>query len=319
MLLFLVASSYRNMTEAAEGRRGSFLVLGDWGWDPKVNGNVGSRCQRLIAEKMDQTMRELGDVKFIINVGDSFYPAGVRSRDDSQWNSKWRGVYSSQLRSVPWYSVYGNHDYYVDPCSCSSDDKACAQVNGDHANRDRFYMPAASWNLALPELDAEVVALDFNHFWSKETCVHSKCKGACPGILSGRFNRAVELFNRRVAESTARTLLIFSHYPTDYLGSHPDILAKLRDNTRHHIEYFGGHRHNVDQRSTRSISPNNNWLVGGGGGWSCDGQEQGFVVGELLPEGRVVTRAVLIKYDACCRRRERSTRCNATGTRSDEF
>ena len=32
------------------------------------------------------------------------------------------------------------------------------------------------------------------------------------------------------------------------------------------IVYFGGHRHNVDQRSVKSISPHASWLSGGGGG-----------------------------------------------------
>ena len=30
----------------------------------------------------------------------------------------------------------------------------------------------------------------------------------------------------------------------------------------------------------RRIHPNVEWVVGGGGGWSCDGQ-QGFVVGDI--------------------------------------
>ena len=32
------------------------------------------------------------------------------------------------------------------------------------------------------------------------------------------------------------------------------------------IVYFGGHRHNVDQRTVASISPHTSWLSGGGGG-----------------------------------------------------
>lgn len=64
-----------------DGRVSSFLVLGDWGWDPVAHGNVRSRdCQQLIANKMDEAFEELGDVKFIINVGDSFYPLGFLMR-----------------------------------------------------------------------------------------------------------------------------------------------------------------------------------------------------------------------------------------------
>merc|ERR1712190_524076 len=101
-------------------RRGSFLVIGDWGFDSEIHGNTYSTsCQQAIADAMLEKFRELGDVKFIVNVGDSFYPHGVASKTDPQWSAKWRNIYSEELRSVPWYSVYGNHDLQHDPCSCS--------------------------------------------------------------------------------------------------------------------------------------------------------------------------------------------------------
>ena len=33
-------------------------------------------------------MRELGDVEFVINVGDRFYPGGVSSKSDPQWDTQ---------------------------------------------------------------------------------------------------------------------------------------------------------------------------------------------------------------------------------------
>lgn len=53
-------------------------------------------------------MKKLGDVEFVINVGDSFYPSGVSSKWDPQWESKWRSVFPKETRDAPWYSVYGN-------------------------------------------------------------------------------------------------------------------------------------------------------------------------------------------------------------------
>ena len=49
----------------------------------------------------------------------------------------------------------------------------------------------------------------------------------------------------------------FPHFPRlqiDFVGQGASIV------------YFGGHRHNVDQRSVKSISPHTSWLSGGGGG-----------------------------------------------------
>jgi len=297
-------STTTTTTTEDNGRAGSFIVLGDWGWDPEVHGQLQSRqCQQAIADAMDEKMRELGDVKFVVNVGDSFYPGGAVNKTDSNWDSKWRDVYTSRSRSVPWYSVYGNHDYLVDPCSCSLNTEDCAQINDDITNLDYFYMPDSSYIVDHPELGLEVVALDMNYYtWVNHTCQYTSCEETCHEVLKARHDAAYELFYQRHGSSSRENLLVFSHYPTDYFWGAPDFLDALRDDSRHHIEYFGGHRHNVDQRSTTSIAPNNNWLVGGGGGWGCEGYgtEQGFVVGEIASNFTITTYSVLVNYSLCC-------------------
>jgi len=298
-------SSNATTTTAASRRLGSFLVLGDWGWDPEIHGAITSRtCQQAIADAMGQKARELGDVKFVINVGDSFYPGGVVSRSDPQWNSKWRDVYPQEVRAVPWYSVYGNHDYPMDPCACSERVEDCAQINDNISNLDYFYMPNTSWFREHPELGLEVVALDMNYYtWVNHTCGYTECPGQCRQNLKVRMDAAFELFYERARESEARNLVVFSHYPTDYFWGFPDFLAELSNATSHHVEYFGGHRHNVDQRSTTPTAPNSNWLVGGGGGWGCEpsyGNEQGFLVGEIGADDVLRTYPVLVNYSLCC-------------------
>lgn len=294
-------------------RRGSFLVIGDWGWDEGLHGNVpNTSCQTEIASKMLAKMEELGDVKFIINVGDSFYPEGLTGKDDPQWDTKWRNIYDPKLRSIPWYSVYGNHDYHHDPCACTSDPNECAQVNYNVSNLEYFYMPGYNWYQEHPELDLEVIGLDMNKFmegWNSSAkiedmsfadCQWSPCKEDCYGNSDARADQGFELFSKRLEESTAKNLLVFSHYPTDYFQSVPEFLRNLSMNDKHDINYFGGHRHNVDQTSTWQITPNTNWLVGGGGGWSCDGPDQGFVVGEIDDDYKITTHSVLVDYNICC-------------------
>jgi hypothetical protein len=300
-------------------RIGSFIVVGDWGYDGQAHGNINLLCQNLIADTMLDTFRTLGDVQFIINVGDSFYPGGVTSKSDRQWDVKWRNVYSPELRSVPWYSVYGNHDYHKDPGVCAENASEGAQVNANISNLDYFYMPGYNWHIEHPELDLEVIGLDMNHYmwaWLKNTPNHSKCCWdcqftACPEECSANLERramqAEELFQQRYAESSARNLLVFSHYPTDYFWSRPEFLDALSDASKHHVEFFGGHRHNTDQGSTIPILPNNNWLVGGGGGWSCDPPDkegvaiqQGFVVGEIYANSNVTTYGVFVDNEKCC-------------------
>lgn len=311
----------------APKRLGSYLVIGDWGWDAKAHGNLNTRrCQQLVANAMHKQFETLGDVNFVINVADSFYPDGVSSKDDPQWEVKWRQVYSPQVRGVPWYSIYGNHDYHADPCACTENVTSCAQVNGDISDLGYFYMPDSSWYRAHPEMDLEVIALDLNYYtWVNATCPHTSCPETCHSILKQRADHALQLFAERIRKSTASKWLVFSHYPSDYFpgGWNESIplewwspswlnlaaeerpqtlmnfLPELSNVSRSSIVYFGGHRHNVDQRTVASISPHTSWLSGGGGGWSTDGEQQGFVVGEIMEDGEVKTYLVLVDYADC--------------------
>lgn len=294
-------------------RRGSFIVIGDWGFDQHNHyQNQKPQCVHHIAKKMSETMALLGDVKFVINVGDSFYPSGVSGKDDPQWESKWRQVFDNRTRSVPWYSVYGNHDYQHDQCACSEKLEHCAQVNNDTNNLNFFQMPSWTYWMPKPELDLEIVGMDMNFFMNgfvpgitkKELgfadCAHTYCPSECYYISEIRSKVSVDIFNDRLENSPAKNLLVFSHYPTDYFKPLPSFLNSLRNNSKHDIYYFGGHRHNVDQVTTVSIEPNVNWLVGGGGGYSCDGEQQGFVVGEINEDYSITTYSVLIPFEVCC-------------------
>jgi len=290
-------------------RRGSFLVLGDWGWDHFVHGNVEkSDCQKAIGSAMAHKMEELGDVQFIINVGDSFYPDGLSSPGDPRWTTQWHDRYPGILRSVPWYSIYGNHDAHHDPGMCKDADGA--QLNKYRNNLDRLFMPDYNWNIHHGDLDLEVVGLDLNKFvngWNATTpakdlilsdCEFSSCPEHCINNSDRRASEAFDLVQDRHANSTAKNLVIFSHYPTDYFASVPGFLDLLRDRSRE-IAYFSGHRHNTDQKSTGKTGPHD-WLVGGGGGWGCDGSEQGYVVATIDQDYRLRTYPVLINPEVCC-------------------
>jgi len=265
---------------------------------------------------MLETLRELGDVQFIINVGDSFYPNGVQNKQDPQWWWKWRNIYHEDLRAVPWYSVYGNHDYNHDAgCACGSDSAGCAQINADVNDRNFFYMPDLNWFREHPEMGLEVVGLDMNAYewaWNREAppeeqcslepCANTPCQEQCELNLKYRARDGFQLLKDRITNSMQKNLLVFSHYPTDYFWntSQTPMLPLLRDSSKHHIEYFAGHRHSTDTWSTIPTSPNHNWLVGGGGGWSCDSNDQGFVVGKIDMDYNLETYSVLVPHLECC-------------------
>mmetsp|Transcript_96781 Transcript_96781/g.244020 ORF Transcript_96781/g.244020 Transcript_96781/m.244020 type:complete len:509 (-) Transcript_96781:126-1652(-) len=289
-------------------RRGSFFVIGDWGYDPIAHWKTinNGTCQKAIAKKMLDHMEALGDVRFVLNLGDSFYPDGVKSKDDPQWERKWRNVYDKKLRSVPWYSVYGNHDFQHDPGACSAHPTDGAQINGDIDNKDFFYMPDYSWFIDHPELDLEVIALEMNHFESGGQEAHfwdcrlTPCEKSCKEHANTRAVQSLRLFHNRLVDSKRKNFLVFSHYPTDHFSAAPHFMAGLRNSSNRHITYFGGHVHDVRQGDTTSIHPNVNWLSGGGGGWGCDGNNLGFVVGEISRDSKVSTYPELVDKQVCC-------------------
>merc|ERR1712039_295303 len=134
-------------------------------------------------------------------------------------------------------------------------------------------------------------------------CQWTQCEEKCIRNVRARADEAFNLFYERISSSKASSLLVFSHYPTDYFWGFPRFLKALSDASKFHIEVFGGHRHNVDQTSTIPTFPNNNWLVGGGGGWSCEHYsaiQQGFVVGEIREDKSVNTYSVLVDPKVCC-------------------
>lgn len=81
----------------------SFLVMGDW-------GRNGDYHQKAVATQMSKAAATI-DAKFIVAVGDNFYPSGVQSTQDPQWKYSFEDVYSSYPLNREWYVALGNHDY----------------------------------------------------------------------------------------------------------------------------------------------------------------------------------------------------------------
>ena len=50
-------------------------------------------------------------IDFLVALGDNFYNNGVASTKDPLWKSLYRDVYNYPSLQVPWYAIFGNHDY----------------------------------------------------------------------------------------------------------------------------------------------------------------------------------------------------------------
>jgi tartrate-resistant acid phosphatase type 5 len=50
-------------------------------------------------------------VSFVLGLGDSFYDTGIKSVDDTRFQTTFEDIYSSPELQKRWYMVPGNHDY----------------------------------------------------------------------------------------------------------------------------------------------------------------------------------------------------------------
>eukprot|EP00922_Rhytidocystis_sp_ex-Travisia-forbesii_P007817 GHVS01011572.1.p1 GENE.GHVS01011572.1~~GHVS01011572.1.p1 ORF type:complete len:454 (+),score=54.48 GHVS01011572.1:93-1364(+) len=86
----------------------SFLTMGDWGLP-------GSR-QAQVAHWMSVAAAKLS-VRYVLALGDNFYPHGVKSSDAPDWQVLTDLFGQKSLQQIPFYAILGNHDYHTNPYS----------------------------------------------------------------------------------------------------------------------------------------------------------------------------------------------------------
>jgi hypothetical protein len=97
---------------AADNSRVSFFVLGDW-------GRQGNANQRRASDALAD-VAACASPSYVVSVGDNFYPEGLFSPDDEQFQSSFARVYGpegggdprgrARLAALPFYAALGNHD-----------------------------------------------------------------------------------------------------------------------------------------------------------------------------------------------------------------
>jgi tartrate-resistant acid phosphatase type 5 len=88
----------------------TFLVTGDFGHPSQALRNVAAAMAAYASSRLP------APPSFILGLGDNFYPGGVTSCEDPQFQTNWADVFlrHDELK-VPWHIVLGNHDYYGSP------------------------------------------------------------------------------------------------------------------------------------------------------------------------------------------------------------
>lgn len=226
----------------------NFIVVGDW-------GRYGEPSQRSVATQMARAAESVG-AKFFISTGDNFYPNGVASVDDPQWQSSFEQVYTDFVLHNDWFVVLGNHDYHGNP-----------QAEIDYTKRSqRWHMPAHYYTVTKT-VDKATNA----DFFFIDTSPFIKDYQGKPAeyALEGQDTGAqLRWLDDALSKSTARWKFVIGHHHV-YSGGKRSTQLELEQQlvpvmARHGVQaYICGHEHDLQviQRPGGKIT----YLVSGAG------------------------------------------------------
>lgn len=211
------------------------LILGDTG--------TGDKEQEKIAEAMN-TYCQTHPLAAVVFLGDNFYPHGVKSVDDEQWQTKFMKPYSLDcLKKLPFYALLGNHDYKGNPDAQIERRSESPAWIMPH----RFFDVRLGKLLTLTMLDTNI--LDFCGFSTYCT---------------------LDFMRKSLSESTTTFKVVLGHhpvvssstkYPRKFQGN---VFERLLCGSAHY--YIAGHSHHLEHLTSGTCaSPLDLFVVGGGG------------------------------------------------------
>lgn len=231
-----------------------FVAIGDTGkgnpGQHQVGAAIGAHCATHGCD-------------FVVLLGDNFYPSGVTSTADPQWQTAFVVPYAPV--NAPFYAVLGNHDYGADGLGTDLP-RAEHQVAYSLVN-PKWRMPAHHYKFRLA--DAEFFVGDTNlSMFNLDTAARAD-------------------FVTWLPASTALWKIVFAHHPYKSNGKH-GIAGSYDGNSfipvvngagvKSFVEervcgqadfYFSGHDHNLqwlEATCTRPDSPLHTQLIISGGG-----------------------------------------------------
>jgi acid phosphatase len=216
----------------------AFLAIGDW-------GRGGQFHQGEVAAQMEKTAARL-DVRFVVSVGDNFYPDGVQSADDPQWRSSFEDVYAGASLQVPWWAALGNHDHHGSP-----------EAQIAYARKSpRWRMPGRTY--VVNQRTPDGAGLDL-FFLDTTPFATSGGEAGDPAPKAAEAEAQLGWLDRALAGSVADWKLVIGHHPVFSGGEHGDTLslaerlAPLLERRGVHA-YLNGHDHDLQHVEVRKVA-----------------------------------------------------------------
>lgn len=206
-----------------------FMIVGDW-------GRRGNQDQRRVARAMQQNAL-VTPPRFVISVGDNFYPRGVSTTSDPLWAEAFENVYDGRELDCPWYAILGNHDH-----------KQSVQAEIDYSRKSRRWKMPAAYYKHTEEISPGISA-DF--FFIDTTPIVSHQPAFWSAFITGSSTKQqITWLEESLRASSARWKIVVGHHPIISAGPHGEETALVRE-VKPLLEkygvhaYFNGHEHNL--------------------------------------------------------------------------
>lgn len=225
-----------------------FVVVGDWGH--------ADAQTRSVAAAMATTAHSIGS-RFVVSVGDNFYPHGVDSVNDRQWQETFERTFDAPSLMTPWNVVAGNHDHQGN---------VAAQIEYTQVS-PRWRMPALYYKQS-ETLAANTVAdffyIDTETLRGEDHSFKDLLRRLDPQLPSPE--QQMNWLERELAASRAAWKIVVGHHPVYSGGSHGNTRRLARKLPplfkRYGVQaYISGHNHNLEHLARDAT----HYLVSGAG------------------------------------------------------
>ena len=207
------------------------IAIGDTG--------TGNEDQFEVAQGMAKVCKESG-CDLVLLLGDNFYPNGVNSIEDPQFNTKFEQVY--QNLNMPFYAVLGNHD-----------------VKQDVLSQLIYSLKSSIWR--MPNYEYSFKTVDARFFGLNTNCPFS----------SERLRKKLNQDDAEIEANSEKSpwTIAFGHHSIYSNGTHGDADLLRRSYWNWFLEgrvdlYLAGHNHHLAHLQSKTSATD--YVISGAGG-----------------------------------------------------
>lgn len=215
-----------------------------------LSGDIG--LESIYQKQLKQIIKNKIGLDFFISLGDNFYPNGVSSIYDTQWNDKLHSVFPN---NIPIFGILGNHDYQQDPRTQIK----YTEIQNQWKMPNFYYDLIIQNNIHLIFIDTILLGKDIT------TLLLDKESLYLYNNLLRDYNKNQKLWlEKTLQNSKCKWKIVCGHYPLYSNGPHiiskdlQTYLIPLLEKYKIDI-YFSGHDHNFQHISKNNI----NYIISG--------------------------------------------------------